>query len=321
MNWRSALYTGWVRHERREGVRHLFRQRMTLFYLDLDELSQLPQLPGIFSTRSPAWISWRARDYLLGQGDLRQTARQLVAQHLGFTPQGPIRLLTHPRYVGWLMNPVSFYYCFDAFEQLQVVIAEVNNTPWNERHHYVLRLCSTAQVPGDDRLSCQEPRAVPEPSGEYQADLPAPARSQVVRGSASPLGRRVFRSVQAKQFHVSPFFSLNYCYRFALTPPGDRLRMTITMSPPADPARWAFRADLVLQRIPWSRWALARQVLRQPFMSLQVSARIYYEAWKLWRRGARYYPHPGRGPRAETPQAQAVISGSTSDLPSGSLRP
>ena len=37
------------------------------------------------------------------------------------------------------MNPIACYYCFDASEsRLEYLVAEVNNTPWNERHSYVL---------------------------------------------------------------------------------------------------------------------------------------------------------------------------------------
>ncbi|MDE2338455.1 MAG: DUF1365 domain-containing protein, partial [Gammaproteobacteria bacterium] len=55
-------------------------------------------------------------------------------------PQGPVRLLTHLRYAGYVFNPVSFYYCHDADGTLQSVIADITNTPWNERHAYVLAL-------------------------------------------------------------------------------------------------------------------------------------------------------------------------------------
>ena len=54
-------------------------------------------------------------------------------------PAGPIRLLTHLRYFGYCMNPVSFYYCFDAAgTALETIVAEITNTPWRERHQYVL---------------------------------------------------------------------------------------------------------------------------------------------------------------------------------------
>ncbi len=65
--------------------------------------------------------------------------RALVASRLGTRPAGPIRLLTHPRYAGYVFNPLSLFYCFDAAgERIDTVVADVTNTPWGERHQYVL---------------------------------------------------------------------------------------------------------------------------------------------------------------------------------------
>jgi hypothetical protein len=70
---------------------------------------------------------------------LDECVRDLVERETGRRPAGPVRLLTHPRYFGYGFNPVSFYYCWDAAgAELEAVVAEVNNTPWRERHPYVL---------------------------------------------------------------------------------------------------------------------------------------------------------------------------------------
>ena len=52
---------------------------------------------------------------------------------------GPIRILTHLRYFGYCFNPVSFYYCYDKEDSnVELIMAEVTNTPWNERHCYFI---------------------------------------------------------------------------------------------------------------------------------------------------------------------------------------
>jgi hypothetical protein len=62
-----------------------------------------------------------------------------VQARTGRRPDGPIRLLTNLRYFGHAFNPVSFYFCFAAAEhRVQAIVAEVTNTPWGERHAYVL---------------------------------------------------------------------------------------------------------------------------------------------------------------------------------------
>jgi DUF1365 family protein len=56
--------------------------------------------------------------------------RDLVEHSSGQRPSGPIRLLTHLRYFGYVFNPVSFYYCFNADDtRLETIVAEVTNTP------------------------------------------------------------------------------------------------------------------------------------------------------------------------------------------------
>ncbi len=125
-------------------MKHVFRFRLFLVYVDLAELDRLFGRRGVWSTLWPAIARFRRADHL---GDprkpLEQSVRELVRSRLGFDPAGPIRLLTHFRYWGFRINPVSLYYCFDrSGEDVETVVAEVNNTPWNEQHCYVLDLRS-----------------------------------------------------------------------------------------------------------------------------------------------------------------------------------
>ncbi|HEX6945153.1 MAG TPA: DUF1365 domain-containing protein, partial [Casimicrobiaceae bacterium] len=120
---------------------HAFRYRMFLLYLDLDELPQVFDGRWLWSARRPAPAWFRRADYL---GDasvpLADAVRDLVHARTGQRPDGPIRLLTHLRYWGYVQNPVSFYYCFDASgTSVRTVVAEVTNTPWGERHAYVVQ--------------------------------------------------------------------------------------------------------------------------------------------------------------------------------------
>jgi DUF1365 family protein len=137
----SALYHGWLDHRRLAPRRHAFRYRLFMVYLDLAELDSVFRGRWLWSTRRPALARFDRRDHL---GDpaqpLDESVRALVAERTGVRPEGPIRLLTHLRYFGYGFNPVSFYYCFDAADRtVETVVAEVNNTPWGERHCYVLR--------------------------------------------------------------------------------------------------------------------------------------------------------------------------------------
>ncbi len=107
-------------------------------YVDLDEVDQL--VGGRLVKSGFGVTRFRRSDFY---GDpavsLADAVRGLVHERTGRTLDGPIRLLTHLRSLGHCFNPVSFYYCFAADgERLEALVAEVTNTPWGERHAYVL---------------------------------------------------------------------------------------------------------------------------------------------------------------------------------------
>jgi DUF1365 family protein len=137
----SALYTGRLEHRRHGPVNHAFTYPTTLLWLDLAELDAVFAGRWFWSTRRPAPAWLRRADYL---GDtatpLHEAVRDRVAGETGRRPVGPVRLLTQLRMFGFCFNPVSFYYCYDASgAQVEAIVAEITNTPWNERHAYVLQ--------------------------------------------------------------------------------------------------------------------------------------------------------------------------------------
>ena len=136
----SRIYKGWVRHRRRTPTENRFRYRLFMMYVDLAELPRLFDRVPFWSARRPALAWFRRADYLGPPHLALDTAvRDLVAARLGRRPKGPIRLLTHLRYFGYCTNPVSFYYCFDTADvRVEAIVAEITNTPWGERHQYVL---------------------------------------------------------------------------------------------------------------------------------------------------------------------------------------
>jgi len=121
-------------------VAHAFAYPIFMVYLDLAELDTVFRGRWLWSTRRPALAWFRRSDYL---GDaalpLERAVRDLVEGETGRRPAGPVRMLTHLRYAGYCFNPVTLYYCFDAAGELVTdIVAEITNTPWKERHAYVL---------------------------------------------------------------------------------------------------------------------------------------------------------------------------------------
>ncbi len=131
----SALYTGTVAHRRSAVVCNTFRYGLFFLYLDLAELDHLFDQRWLWSVERSNWASFRRGDHLRQPGPLDPAVRSVVKQQLGFCPTGPIRLLTHLRYLGYCFNPISIYYCFaDDGTTLEAIVPEVHNTPWGEEY-------------------------------------------------------------------------------------------------------------------------------------------------------------------------------------------
>lgn len=152
----SHLYVGHVQHRRFFPRPHQFRYKLFMVYLDLAELDIAFKGRWLWSAHRPALAWFRRRDHF---GDpslpLDVYVRDLAEQKTGRRPQGPIRLLTHLRYFGYCINPISIYYCFtpDGAE-IDTLVAEVTNTPWGECIAYVLDVAG--QTSGNQRTEFQK---------------------------------------------------------------------------------------------------------------------------------------------------------------------
>jgi uncharacterized protein len=145
----SALYVGRVSHRRELPAVHQFSYDIFMMYIDLAELPTLFDRFWCWSVRRPALARFCRNDYLGPSTLPLETAvRDLVFRETGARPAGPIRLLTHLRYFGHNFNPVSFYYVFKPDgTTLETIVAEITNTPWKERHAYVLPVVTATAEP------------------------------------------------------------------------------------------------------------------------------------------------------------------------------
>lgn len=145
----SALYFGTVRHRRFFPRRRDFSYRVYMVYLDLDERDAFFGRRWLWSDEGANLVSFRRRDYL---GDSRQpldeSVRDEAERATGRRPTGPVRMLTNLRNVGYVFNPVTFYWTHRQDGAPHALIAEITNTPWRERHRYVLPLDERGAVDG-----------------------------------------------------------------------------------------------------------------------------------------------------------------------------
>jgi uncharacterized protein len=253
---KSCIYAGQVRHRRFTPRSHQFSYKLFLMYLDLSELPSVFDRFWLWSIEKTNIATFRRRDHL---GDkklpLDTSVRDHIEETAGRRPMGPIRLLTHLSYFGYRFNPVSFYYCFDeADENLEFIVAEVNNTPWGEQYCYVLD-----------------------------------SRDNQSQGNTADSSNRIQRYFENKRFHVSPFMPMDMQYDWRFSTPGDALSVHMENH---QNDRKVFDATLKLEQRQLTGRNLAMALVQFPFITMKIVAAIYYQALLLWLKKIPFVNHP-----------------------------
>ncbi|MGC9940921.1 MAG: DUF1365 domain-containing protein [Verrucomicrobiota bacterium] len=126
----SCLYECSVMHHRFVPKVHHFDHRIFMFYLDLDELDVLAKKNLLFSHNRKNLYSFRDDDHEpAGQSPLKERVLALLRRTgIDLGPRGRVCLLTLPRVLGYIFNPISIYYCFDGAGKAICSLVEVGNT-------------------------------------------------------------------------------------------------------------------------------------------------------------------------------------------------
>jgi hypothetical protein len=193
----SAIYTGSLRHRRMSPVRHDFAYSLFMAFMDIDRLEELMRISPLAGYNRSRWVSFQERDHF---GDPENSLRQRLvqdAQQRGLEPpEGRIFLLTHLRYLGYNFNPVSFFYCYDREERLQMVLAEVNNT-FGETQNYWLT--QKVERPAGENKKYRFPKSFHvspfmKQKQEYEWSFTPPGQQLIAQSVSYEDGREVFDS-------------------------------------------------------------------------------------------------------------------------------
>ena len=137
----SAIYKGNVFHSRFVPKKHAFTYQIFLLWLNLDEIELLDAEVKGFSDKSWAPLRFKRSDYL---GDMNKPLKQSVIDKMSELAQRPLTgtvyLLGQTRTFGLYFSPVNFYYLQQEDGTFSHLLAEVSNTPWNNRHCYLVDL-------------------------------------------------------------------------------------------------------------------------------------------------------------------------------------
>jgi len=267
-----ALYVGTVGHQRLRPKRHVLNYPIQYFWLELTAAETIPTelLKSNFGA-----FRLRRSDYLQNcpaLADLPLSEAVFVrASQLGAILQGDEQLFLLSPLANWgrYFSPLTQYYIYRAGKPCYL-LAEVSNTPWNERHHYLVPL----------------------------------------EGSDS-------RHQQDKQFHVSPFNTLQMQYHWRVKLGEQQLQLSIenfqqpdrqygqhellpkqnstlqqaATQVPDGACEKVFSAWYQLNRQPLNQQTLKQALIRQPWQNVQVIIRIYWHALLLLLKGVPFVPY------------------------------
>ena len=131
----AKIVFGSVMHRRLRPVGHRFVYPVFSLLLPLDRLEQA-EAP-FFSVNRSNLFSFRHADHGARDGSHPLPWIRALLAREGVPADGEIWLQCFPRMLGYVFNPVSFWYCHDRSGALVAVLAEVNNT-FGERHNYLV---------------------------------------------------------------------------------------------------------------------------------------------------------------------------------------
>lgn len=134
-----GLYVGTVRHRRFSPTPHAFEYALFMVLLDIDRIPESMRISRLTGYNRPNWAAFYERDHLDGDATrpLRERLRDAAAAAGETLPDGRIYLLTHLRYLGYVFNPISIFYCYDGDGALRLVLAEVNNTYGGRKYYWL----------------------------------------------------------------------------------------------------------------------------------------------------------------------------------------
>lgn len=159
-----GIYRTLVHHARTAPLRNTFTYRSYWWLVDLDNLPRLPWHLRPLARFLP-------RDHFNGDAPtLRAAVDGYLAAHGVDLPGGRVYMLASARVLGYVFNPISVYWCFDAAGVQRAVVAEVHNT-YGQRHCYLLRPDSDGRARVAKAFYVSPFNAV---DGEYTMRVPAP---------------------------------------------------------------------------------------------------------------------------------------------------
>jgi DUF1365 family protein len=144
---KSHIYLGNIIHRRFSPKMHSFEYRLYMLALDLSDVENEDVSKGIFGFSWFHPLRFCEKDYLKGEPfPLSQRIANKVQQLKGHSDIDRVVMLVQVRCFGVYFSPANFYFCYDQHNKCTQMLAEVSNTPWNERHYYLIDLLNKSEI-------------------------------------------------------------------------------------------------------------------------------------------------------------------------------
>lgn len=149
----SAIYQGDIFHQRVTPTQHSFTYSMSLFWLKLNELPYLSDSLKGFSAQKRGLLNFRYTDYFVhkpasdSETFIRNAKDKMQELGANAALDGDLFFLGQIRGLGVFFSPVNFYFHRpQGSTQFDYMLAEVSNTPWNQRHYYLVNMDEQADT-------------------------------------------------------------------------------------------------------------------------------------------------------------------------------
>lgn len=289
---------------------------MQYILLNLSQVEETFAQSRLWSSESPNLVSFQRNDYLPSDLTLMEEVKHRILMNTGQPFNGEVLMLTTLRSLGYCMNPISLFFCYetatastnsddalykpknepeelnapasgdidkdvltndvlatdvlttkpiatDDFSnatqpraaRLNYVLVEVHNTPWDERHVYVLKRANRPKI---GKQNTQQSFAI--------ANL-----------------------TTAKEFHVSPFMPMDTDYDWQISDPQETLNVSITVK---RESAVLFTANMDLTMIDIKASNITGLIIKQAAQAFKTVSAIYIHALILWIKKVKFHPHP-----------------------------
>ncbi|MDL2357357.1 MAG: DUF1365 domain-containing protein [Pseudomonadota bacterium] len=249
---RAQLCFGQVRHKRLRPVENAFEYRAYYLRLPVRTLAAGRLGCALFSHNRFNLLAFHDADHGDGATPLAAWIDNLLRSEGVHDADGDIWLQAMPRVLGFVFNPVSFWFCHRANGELRAVLCDVRNT-FGERHFYLL---------------------------EHGAEI---------ANGGELVARKVFHV--SPFCAVAGSYRFRFM-RVERALPNRLAESTLACIDHVDAGGTLLQTSISGIARPLGNRAVARAFFGYPLLTLGVVARIHLQALRLWLKRVPFHPKP-----------------------------